>query len=472
LLISRCVPPFLIAALGACGPDTPAPASQETTAQQVRASFAGAARRPAVAIRVPAAGGTITAYAVPSLVAFAGAIRARVPPIARIVGLDSESEYLFIRTVAREVLGVDLVTGRVDTIATGVERVTLGPDGTLFTVDAKRRVTSLKRRARFVWPHALPAAPRDLFGAADQRLIAVLAQDPSRLVTAAADQPLASHPLPLAGDVAASPWGDLVATVADSGVLLIDPIGSGTPSFVPLEGHPRALAFSPAGHRVYVAKREGLGLAVIDRYERRELDGLALPGAAASVRIDPLGRWLLARPSAGDSAWIVDLPVKALRGGVFTSWQADLPAVGPDGSIVVRQGPDVVTIRPDSLRETGRARGAADDLWVLTTWRPPVSARGAADAVTAGAADAAAGTDPLAAEGPLYVQVSVSQNQEWSRAAAQQLVLAGLPASVLPPEALDDGYRVVLGPYPTRVQAEAIGRKLGRPYWIYQPATP
>jgi len=40
---------------------------------------------------------------------------------------------------------------------------------------------------------------------------------------------------------------------------------------------------------------------------------------------------------------------------------------------------------------------------------------------------------------------------------------------VLQPRNPDDGYRVVLGPYPTRAQAEGIGRKLGRPFWIYQP---
>jgi hypothetical protein len=32
-------------------------------------------------------------------------------------------------------------------------------------------------------------------------------------------------------------------------------------------------------------------------------------------------------------------------------------------------------------------------------------------------------------------------------------------------------YRVVLGPYPTREAAEAIGRKLGMPYWIFQRDT-
>ena len=75
----------------------------------------------------------------------------------------------------------------------------------------------------------------------------------------------------------------------------------------------------------------------------------------------------------------------------------------------------------------------------------------------------------MAGEGLLYVQVSTSQNEAWSGEMAQQLTRAGLAARVLPPRGPDDGYRVVLGPYPTRAQAEAIGRKLGRPYWIYQP---
>jgi cell division protein FtsN len=105
-------------------------------------------------------------------------------------------------------------------------------------------------------------------------------------------------------------------------------------------------------------------------------------------------------------------------------------------------------------------RGAAD-LWVLSSWLP----RGTAVAATADALAA----DTVGAEGPLYVQVSTSKNAEWSGRLAQDLARAGLAARVLPPQGPEDGYRVVLGPYATRAQAEATGRKLGRPFWIYQP---
>ena len=52
---------------------------------------------------------------------------------------------------------------------------------------------------------------------------------------------------------------------------------------------------------------------------------------------------------------------------------------------------------------------------------------------------------------------------------ADDLSRAGMAARVLPPQHPDDGYRVVLGPFTSRAQAEATGRRLGRPFWIYQP---
>ncbi len=416
-----------------------------------------------MAIRLAAQGGTPRLYRLPRLVELPGALRGRLPAIDRVVGLDVESEFLFVATAKQELLALDLGSGRVDTVATGIAQTALGPDGTLYAVDAKRRVVSLSRRTRFTWPRPLNGLPRDLFGSTDQRLVAVIPQDPPRLLIAAADQPPAVREIAAGGDVAATRWGDLVAVASDSGVALYDPLGRRDPTFVPLADRPRALAFSPSGHRIYVARRGALGLAVIDRYERRELDGVALPGPAAALRLDPLGRWLLARPAVGDSAWIVDLPIKRHTGGIATTWQADLPAVSPDGVLLYRRGDDVVALRPDSLTETGHVDRGAADLWVLSAWLPRgsgLTGQASVDALTA---------DTVGAEGPLYVQVSTSQNPDWSGRLAQDLARAGLAASVLPPQGPDDGYRVVLGPYATRAQAEATGRKLGRPFWIYQP---
>ncbi|HKW39899.1 MAG TPA: SPOR domain-containing protein [Gemmatimonadales bacterium] len=477
---------FLLAslALWGCRSRAPAaPSAQPPVKQSVSKAAAGAARTGGVAIRIPAKGGVPRVYRLPGLVEMPSAIRGKLPAVVRVVGLDPEAEVLYVVCAGKDttakkgvkkkkdtsppkydVLALDLGSARVDTVATTIEQATLGPDGTLYAIDAKGHVVSVARRIRVAWPQPLPGVPQQLFAAADQRLVVA---DPPSLVTAAADQPPTSRPMPTGSDVAATRWGDLVAVAADSGVVLMDPLGRREPAFVRLSDHPRAIGFSPSGHRIYVARRTEPGLAAIDRYDREEIDGIALPLPAVAIRLDPLGRFLLAKPSLGDSVWVVDLPVKRLVGSVASAWRADLPAIAPDGALLVRQGDDVVAYRSDSLVEVGRAKGGAADLWASTAWRPRGAYRGAfadADVTTAQTADTAAGAD-----GQMYVQVSTSQNEAWSSEMAKQLTGAGLAARVLEPKNPDDGYRVVLGPYPTRAQAEAIGRKLGRPFWIYQP---
>src|SRR3989449_10023719 len=453
---------FASVGLGACRSPAPVLTSTQQQSPQRVSQAQIIARIPGVAIRLPAKGGTPQLYRLPRLTPVDGVLRGRLPPVERVVGLDPESEFLFVTTAKHELLGLDLGSGRVDTVAVAIAHAALGPDGTLYAVDTLRRVISLSRRTRFAWPQPLTALPRELFGATDQHLVGVIPQD--QLLVAAADQPPTVRPIAAGGDVTASRWGDLVAVASDSGVTFYDPLGRRDPAFVKLADAPRALAFSPSGHRIYVARRNAPGLAVVDRYERKELDGVALPGPVAALRLDPLGRWLLARPAIGDSAWIVDLPIKRHTGIVPTQWQPDLPAISPDGMLIYRRGHDVVSARPDSLKDVGKVSNGAADLWVLTSWLP----RGVvASPVSAAAAES--GTGAAGAEGPLYVQVSTSQNPEWSGHLADDLTRAGLAARVLPPQHPDDGYRVVLGPYATREQAEAIGRRLGRPFWIYQP---
>src|SRR2546430_996149 len=351
LLISR----FLLYAsfaLGGCRSQAPVMTSTQQQSPQRISQAQIIARIPGVAIRLPAKGGMPQLYRLPRLTAVEGVLRGKLPPVERVVGLDPESEFLFVTTAKHELLGLDLGSGRVDTVATSVAQASLGPDGTLYAVDDQRHVISLSRRTRFTWPQALTAMPRELFGSTDQRLVGVIPQD--RLLVAAADQPSTVRPIAAGGDVAATRWGDLVAVARAAGVTFFAPLG--------------------------------------------------------------------------------------------------------------RRGADVVSMRPDSLIEVGRVQRGAGDLWVLSSWLP----RGVPAGPT-GTAAAAAESTGTSSEGPLYVQVSTSQNPEWSGHLADDLTRAGLAARVLPPQHPDDGYRVVLGPYATREQAEVTGRRLGRPFWIYQP---
>src|SRR2546430_9469025 len=390
--------------LGGCRSRAPAASSSEPPAKQaVSRAAGGAARTAGVAIRIPTKGGTPRVYRLPAMVEIPTAIRGKLPPVTRVIGLDIEAEFLYVTTVTKDtsaknpkkknarakpdttvtspksdVLALDLGSARVDTVASGIEQATLGPDGTLYTVDAKRRVVTLARRLRVSWPQALPAVPLQLFGAADQRLVGAA---PPALITAAAHQLPTSRPLPTGSDVAATRWGDLVGVAADSGIVLMDPLGRREASFVPLADHPRALVFSPSGHRIYVARRTQPGPAAVDRYEREEIDGIALPLPAATIRLGPLGRWLLAKPATEDSVFVVDLPVKRLVGTLPSAWRTDLPAIAPDGALLVRQGDHVIAHRPDSLAATGRGKGGRADPWMLTERRPP-------------------GADPAALRGP------------------------------------------------------------------------
>ena len=65
------------------------------------------------------------------------------------------------------------------------------------------------------------------------------------------------------------------------------------------------------------------------------------------------------------------------------------------------------------------------------------------------------------------MQVSSTSNPDWASDLVENLRRAGMAAEVLPPDVPGDPYRVVLGPYATREQAEATGRQLKLPYWIF-----
>ena len=114
----------------------------------------------------------------------------------------------------------------------------------------------------------------------------------------------------------------------------------------------------------------------------------------------------------------------------------------------------------------GRVEDGARDRWLVAEWDP----RRPALQLAAGASPGSPGTGGTGQT--MFVQVSSTSNPQWAEDLARDLRLAGMKASVLPPQQQDEMYRVVIGPYGSRDEAEAIGRKLGMPYWIFTRETP
>jgi hypothetical protein len=198
------------------------------------------------------------------------------------------------------------------------------------------------------------------------------------------------------------------------------------------------------------------------------LGQIRLPAPAKSLREDEYGQYLLVRPAEGDSAWVIDIGRSRQVGSVATKWESDLPTVAAPNTLLVRRGADVVglNLSTEGFPETGRVKDAAADLWLALRWRP------VRDAEAQAAADSGkmmAGADSTAAPPSVYLQVSSSQNPTWANELSDKLKAAGLPASVLSPARSDEAYRVVLGPYATREQAEEAGKKIGMPSFVVTP---
>jgi hypothetical protein len=152
----------------------------------------------------------------------------------------------------------------------------------------------------------------------------------------------------------------------------------------------------------------------------------------------------MVHPPGADSLWLVDLARNRYVAGFAADWAADLPTITNQQTLLVKIGPDVVAydLGKKDFPEMGRVAGGARDVWLPLAWTPET---GTATALPGAPADSAAAE------------------------LARQLEQQGLPARVLDPRPGEDGFRVVLGPYPTREAAESTGRRLGRPYFIYQP---
>lgn len=252
------------------------------------------------------------------------------------------------------------------------------------------------------------------------------------------------------------------------------------------------LAATPSGDRVFVVTRDATAIQVVDRYQEKISGTIELGRKAGELRMDPLGRDLLVHVRGADSALVIALGTSRLVGAVGSAWRNDLPVVAPDGAVALAQGKDVIIVDGTSLRPTTRVRDGAADFWYAFRWtgfRPrdatldqPVTFPVNVD--TTPRTDSTGDTTHAATPAPnapgahdtttkraagFTVSFAALLVPDKARELADRIHVGNETARVV--TATRDGqeiYRVVLGPYPTREEADRIGRASGQSYWVYE----
>ncbi|MGH7592073.1 MAG: SPOR domain-containing protein [Gemmatimonadales bacterium] len=454
--LPRCIPSLILLAGAACHSVPSRGPLSAATAQPPQAVSI---------LRVPMRGGKPALLRLPGLTASSWVGREDLPAPRMLLGTDIDARLVYLLDTKSNVVAIDLEAGRNHQVLSKVSVAAVAPDGTLYTVGTDHTVSETADRTPIVYPGKLPRDAHALFAGGDESAVALLeGRDPS-FAAVSRQQPPALVPVP-AGEVVGTTWGNLLAIAADTAVVLYSPGATRPLRSIHSGAHIRHLAFSPSGHRLYVSRDGSDALSVFDRFTWKPLPEIDLPGDAGALRPYPLGRYLLVRPVKGDSVWVVDLSTNEMLGSWPAPWGPDLPTVAKSRFLLVRQGQDVVSydLASAKLPETGRVPGGAADLWLVLPWAPrgEIPLGPEVDSTALAALDSAP-------DNRIFVQVSSSQNPAWANELARKMKDIGLPAQVIKPQHQDEGYRVVLGPYPTREAAESTGKKLGQPYFIYTP---
>ncbi|MGH7532898.1 MAG: SPOR domain-containing protein [Gemmatimonadales bacterium] len=454
--LSRCIPGLILLAGVACHS---APARGPLSAATAQPP------QPISLLRVPMKGGKPALLRLPGLTPSSWVGREDLPAPRMLLGTDIDARLVYLLDTKSNVVAIDLEAGRNRQVLSKVAIAAVGPDGTLYTVGTDHAVSETADRTPIVYPGKLSGDAQALFAGGDESAVALLEGRDRSFATVDRQHPPVLVPAPR-GEVASTTWGTLLAVAADTAVVLYSPGAKSPLRSIHTGAHVRHVAFSPSGHRLYVSRDGSDALSVFDRFTWSSLPDIDLPGDAGALRPDPFGRYLLVRPVTGDSVWVVDLSTNEMLGSWPAPWGADLPTVAKSRYLLIRQGQDVVSydLASAKLPETGRVPGGAADLWLVLQWAPrgEIPLGPDIDSTALAALDSAP-------DNRIFVQVSSSQNPAWANELARKMKDIGLPAQVIKPQHQDEGYRVVLGPYPTREAAESTGKKLGQPYFIYTP---
>lgn len=466
----------------------------------------------ALVLRVPLGGGTARVYAYPRLDSAVWTSSGGTPAIDHVLAFDADAGVLAFSDSRGEPGRIDFRLGRSERLTTAPVFDARSVDGaSIFAVNDKGQVTRFTESGN--WTYKPPRPARAAFPQRDGTLLVVAGRDrgavvwklfpPDSKILDSASFPSVWRALP-------AQVGDRLYLMVDSGLVVLTTRTLDWGRHLVFGARIAAAVSSPSGDRVFVIDESSHEVSVVDRYRDEITKRIALPGQALDLRVDPLGRYVLAHAAGRDSAWVIAVGTERTIGTVATSWRDDLPFVAPDGAIALAQGNDVAFVDGETMRPLMRVSGGAGDYWYAFQWNgfrprpssldrpvsfnlgPADSARTAADAAAADSVaraalratgaggrpggssaridslSAPARTAPRAAAG-FVVSFAALLSERHASDLAALIRVDGATAHVI--MSVRDGtpvYRVVLGPYATRDEAERVGRAARHVYWVYE----
>lgn len=444
-------------------------------------------------LRVPRAGGSGRVYRYPKLDSAVWTVD-EVPPVDRVLAFDQEAGTIAFVDAKGFPGRIDLREEDIGKASRAKLTSLTSANGTdIYGINPKGEIVRLNPTTGD-WHFKPPIQARSVFAQPNGDLIVAAnkgAQTVVWKVRPPDDVVQDSMLLPLSGRAVRTQVGDRIYFTVDSGLVGVkakdlSPVGA-----IQLPSRVRALAPTPSGDRIYVATMSDSALSVVDRYSGRVETGLTLPAPPLDLRMDALGRYLLAEFPKGDSAWVIAIGTNRLVGAVATKWDTDLPVITPDGQLATLGAKDVLLLDPEKLTARSTIAGGGKDFWYFFAWdgfKPraqgldqPVTfpSESVVDSLTASSTAPTPGTPqgdttpapPLntPATSGFTVSFAALLSEDKAQQLANTIKIAGSTAHVVTTSTAGSPiFRVVLGPYPTREEAERIGRASKREYWIYE----
>jgi len=444
-----------------------------------------------IVLRAARTGGILRAARYPALDTTIWRSAGQVPSLDRVLGFGADDGYLGATDGTGAPVRVDLRLGTVTTSGgDSVTMVSTADGGSIFVMTQRGEIVRETPYGgdwsmRPALPaHALFAQPDGsliVAGASGDRAVVWRVRPPTQGISDSLSFDVGGEPGTLAASIAATAGavGDRIFFGADQMVIAVRTRDLGRALEVDVGKPIRAIAATPSGDRLFVALEADRRLRVIDRFEERVTRKLKMPGPALALRMDPLGRMLLAR-GGGDSVYVISLGSDAVVGVLQTPWRGDLPLVLPDGAIATARGADVVLVHPETLGDLRTVVDGASQFWHVLRWngfRPrakgidqPVQFRTSAprDSLDVRADSGRVAADSVA---PTAFTVSFAAvlDEGKAREVAGRIRVEGQSPRITTVEREGQVvYRVVLGPYATRGEAERVGRASGQSFWIFE----